>query len=234
MRRPRDVSCARRGIGILANEDAKPNPIHLCDLPRGCVAKPPLCNPWSKPFVNLGSNHKQARLPSARRWHFWWATEPALFDQLGLAGHVHHEVGDVRDAQGVRKSIETCRPEFVFHVAAQPLVRLSYGVPVETFATNVIGTVHVFDALRSETLKPFNCSTVQPPAPSRIAAVPVTTGKCYENKEWRNSHREDDAMGGCDPYSASKGAAEIAIHAMAVPISGPVSARCAAQQPYVR
>ena len=142
------------------------------------------------------------------------ATEPALFDQLGLAGRVHHEIGDVRDAQAVRKSIETCRPDFVFHLAAQPLVRLSYDVPVETFATNVMGTVHVLDALRTQTLKPFNSSTVQPPTSSRIVAVLVTTDKCYENKEWLNSYREDDAMGGYDPYSASKGAAEIAIHAM--------------------
>jgi CDP-glucose 4,6-dehydratase len=131
------------------------------------------------------------------------ATEPALFDQLGLAGRMHHETGDVRDAQAVRKSIESCRPDFVFHMAAQPLVRLSYNMPVETFATNVMGTVHVLDALRALKQESHRC-----------AAVIITTDKCYENKEWLNSYREDDAMGGYDPYSASKGAAEVAIHSM--------------------
>lgn len=131
------------------------------------------------------------------------ATEPALFDQLGLAGRVHHDIGDVRDAQAVRESIESCRPDFVFHMAAQPLVRLSYDVPVETFATNVMGTVHVLGALRVFQEEGHAC-----------AAVLITTDKCYENKEWLSSYREDDAMGGYDPYSGSKGAAEIAIHAM--------------------
>jgi CDP-glucose 4,6-dehydratase len=146
-------------------------------------------------LLDLGANvHGFALAP---------ATEPALFDQLGLAERVHHEIGDVRDAQAVRKSIESCRPDFVFHMAAQPLVRLSYDAPIETFATNVMGTVHVVDALRALKKERHPC-----------VAVIITTDKCYENKEWLNSYREDDAMGGFDPYSASKGAAEIAIHAM--------------------
>jgi CDP-glucose 4,6-dehydratase len=131
------------------------------------------------------------------------ATQPALFEQLSLAERVHHQIGDVRDLEAVRRSIEACRPDFVFHMAAQPLVRLSYDVPVETFATNVMGAVHVLDALRGFKVKGHKCS-----------AVMITTDKCYENKEWLNSYREEDAMGGYDPYSASKGAAEIAIHAM--------------------
>jgi len=138
-------------------------------------------------------------------------TKPALFDQLGLAMRVHHEIGDVRDAQAVRKSIAACRPDFVFHLAAQPLVRLSYDVPVETFTTNVMGTVHVLEALRTETLKSFNSSTFQQTAPSRIAAVLVTTDKCYENREWLHGYREEDALGGFDPYSSSKAACELAI-----------------------
>ena len=143
------------------------------------------------------------------------ATDPSLFDQLGLADRLHHEIGDIRDPDAVRRSIAAARPDFVFHLAAQPLVRLSYDIPAETFATNVMGTVHVLDALRLATVQPFNPSSVQPPSPPRpVAAVMVTTDKCYENKEWLNSYREDDAMGGYDPYSASKGAAEIAIHAM--------------------
>jgi CDP-glucose 4,6-dehydratase len=165
------------------------------------------------------------------------ATEPSLFEQLGLADRLHHEIGDIRDADAVRRSIAAARPDFVFHLAAQPLVRLSYDIPVETFATNVMGTVHVLDALRpaagsatplrgvegaSSELKegkvPDACSSTSAPnfnsPPRPVAAVMVTTDKCYENKEWLNSYREDDAMGGYDPYSASKGAAEIAIHAM--------------------
>lgn len=140
------------------------------------------------------------------------ATEPSLFEQLGLAGRLEHETGDIRDPATVRRSLEEFRPDFVFHLAAQPLVRLSYDIPVETFATNVMGTVHVLDALRAQTLQPSNSSTVQPPP--RVAAVLVTTDKCYENREWLHSYREEDAMGGYDPYSASKGASEIAIHAM--------------------
>jgi CDP-glucose 4,6-dehydratase len=131
------------------------------------------------------------------------ATKPALFDQLGLAERLHHEIGDVRDAEAVHRSITRCRPDFIFHMAAQPLVRLSYDVPVETFSTNVMGTVHVLDALRSLNKRGHAC-----------AAVFITTDKCYENREWVNSYREDDAIGGYDPYSASKGAAEISIHAM--------------------
>lgn len=130
-------------------------------------------------------------------------TTLALFDQLGLAERLHHQIADIRDPAAVRRSIAECWPDFVFHLAAQPLVRLSYDSPVETFATNVMGTVHVLDALRALKQERHPC-----------AVVIITTDKCYENKEWLNSYREDDAMGGYDPYSASKGAAEIAIHAM--------------------
>jgi CDP-glucose 4,6-dehydratase len=130
-------------------------------------------------------------------------TEPALFRQLNLASRVNHHVIDVCDALAVRELMKSCRPDFVFHLAAQPLVRLSYSIPVETFATNVMGTVHVLEGLRDLQLAGKTC-----------AAVMVTTDKCYENKEWTNGYREDDPMGGYDPYSASKGAAEIAIHGM--------------------
>ncbi|HVE16182.1 MAG TPA: CDP-glucose 4,6-dehydratase, partial [Chthoniobacterales bacterium] len=124
-------------------------------------------------------------------------TTPSLFEQMGLEACLTHEIGDVRDAEVVRRSIEACAPDFVFHLAAQPLVRLSYDIPVETYATNVMGTVHVLEALRQ-----IGRSAV---------AVMVTTDKCYENREWVHSYREEDAMGGYDPYSSSKGAAEIAI-----------------------
>jgi CDP-glucose 4,6-dehydratase len=127
------------------------------------------------------------------------ATEPALFNQLQLAGRLQHQIADVRDARGVVKSIQSAQPDFVFHLAAQPLVRLSYEQPVETYATNVMGTIHVLEALRG-LKKP-------------CAAVMITTDKCYENREWVHGYREEDPLGGYDPYSSSKAAAEIAIAA---------------------
>jgi CDP-glucose 4,6-dehydratase len=131
------------------------------------------------------------------------ATDPSLFDQLGLASRVRHVIGDIRDLQAVCDVVNETRPDFVFHLAAQPLVRLSYDIPVETYATNVMGTVHVMEALR------LAGSAGGKPA----IAVMVTTDKCYENREWLHSYREEDPMGGYDPYSSSKGAAEIAIAA---------------------
>lgn len=126
-------------------------------------------------------------------------TEPAIFDQLALAGRLHHRIGDIRDLPTVRAAVEAARPDFVFHLAAQPLVRLSYEQPVETYATNVLGTVHVLEAVR---LARCPCTVVA-----------ITTDKSYENKEWVHSYREEDPMGGHDPYSSSKGMAELAIAA---------------------
>ena len=127
------------------------------------------------------------------------ATTPSLFEQLALAGRLRHEIGDVRDAAAVCRSIRQAQPDFVFHLAAQPLVRQSYAEPVETYAVNVMGTVHVLEALRA----------LQKPC----AAVLITTDKCYENREWIYGYRENDPLGGYDPYSSSKAAAEIAIAA---------------------
>ena len=126
-------------------------------------------------------------------------TNPSLFDQLDLASQLDHEIGDIRDRDAVERSLQRAAPDFVFHLAAQPLVRLSYEQPVETYATNVMGTVHVLDSLRR-----LNRG---------CAAVFATTDKCYENREWVHSYREEDPLGGHDPYSSSKGAAEIAIAA---------------------
>ena len=123
------------------------------------------------------------------------ATAPAVFEQLGLAHKIEHELGDVRDAEAVKKSILRAQPDFVFHLAAQALVRYSYEQPLETYATNVMGTAHVLEALRA--LK------------TPCAAVIVTTDKCYENRELDYAYAEDDHLGGHDPYSSSKGAAEI-------------------------
>lgn len=126
-------------------------------------------------------------------------TSPALFDQLGLASRLHHIEGDIRDLTKLRQTVEAARPDFVFHLAAQPLVRLSYREPVETYSTNVMGTVHVLEAVR---LANRSCTVVA-----------ITTDKCYENREWVHGYREEDPMGGHDPYSSSKGAAELVISA---------------------
>jgi CDP-glucose 4,6-dehydratase len=126
-------------------------------------------------------------------------TSPALFDQLRLGQRLEHETGDVRDFEKVRDSIRKVQPHFVFHLAAQPLVLEAYAYPVETYAVNVQGTVHVLEALRQ--------------LGHPCGAVFVTTDKCYENKEWAYGYREEDPLGGFDPYSSSKAAAELAIQA---------------------
>tara|TARA_B110001469_G_scaffold96072_1_gene92246 strand:+ start:1076 stop:2194 length:1119 start_codon:yes stop_codon:yes gene_type:complete len=131
-------------------------------------------------------------------------TKPSLFEQLNLAEHIQHTDLDIRDAAALRDYIHGLRPEIVFHLAAQPLVRLSYQQPAETYATNVMGTVHLLDAIR--TLNAPGAGIHFP-----VAVVCVTTDKCYENKEWLHGYREEDPLGGHDPYSASKGACEIAI-----------------------
>ncbi|HXI71572.1 MAG TPA: CDP-glucose 4,6-dehydratase [Verrucomicrobiae bacterium] len=123
------------------------------------------------------------------------ATTPSVFEQLGLASKIGHEIADVREADAVKKSLLRVQPDFVFHLAAQALVRYSYQHPLETYATNVMGTAHVLEALRS----------LEKPC----AAVIVTTDKCYENREMDYAYAEEDPLGGHDPYSSSKGAAEI-------------------------
>jgi len=123
-------------------------------------------------------------------------TTPALFDQLGLEGRLEHEVSDIRDADQVRRSIHQFQPDFVIHMAAQPLVLRSYTIPLETYETNVMGTINVMEALRS----------ISRPC----AVVIVTTDKCYENQESGRAYEETDPLGGHDPYSSSKAMAEIA------------------------
>lgn len=124
-------------------------------------------------------------------------TNPSLFEAAGLTTRLTHIHGDVRDRQRVQAVIAERRPDYVFHLAAQALVLDSYREPFETFETNVMGTLAVLDGLRS----------VSHPC----AAVIVSTDKCYENREWDYSYREVDALGGHDPYSASKAAMEIAL-----------------------
>jgi CDP-glucose 4,6-dehydratase len=122
-------------------------------------------------------------------------TEPALFTAAGVAQGMVSTIGDIRDYQAVLAEIQACQPEIVLHLAAQPLVRYSYQAPVETYATNVMGTVHVLEAARQ--------------VGSVRAIVNVTTDKCYENQEWVWGYREDEPMGGYDPYSNSKGCSEL-------------------------
>ena len=127
-------------------------------------------------------------------------TQPALFDQLGLAGRLHDRRVDLREASAVREVIEQAQPDYIFHLAAQAIVRESYARPEDTFAVNVQGTANLLGALRGRT---------QP-----CAVVCVTSDKCYENRGWFFGYRENDPLGGHDPYSASKGAAEIVIASM--------------------
>jgi CDP-glucose 4,6-dehydratase len=124
-------------------------------------------------------------------------TEPSFFVSAHIEEQIESEIGDIRDLSGLKRSMKKFEPDLVFHLAAQPLVRLSYERPVETFETNVMGTVNVLEALRE--------------CPGTKACVMITSDKCYQNNEWVYSYRENDPMGGHDPYSASKGAAEIVI-----------------------
>lgn len=123
------------------------------------------------------------------------------FDLLKLDGKIKHVVGDMRDAAVVAKTVQDFQPEFVFHLAAQALVRPSYDDPVTTFSTNVLGSVNLLEAVRQ-------CKSVR-------SLIYITSDKCYENVEWTWGYRENDRLGGRDPYSASKAAAELAFSSYA-------------------
>jgi CDP-glucose 4,6-dehydratase len=125
------------------------------------------------------------------------ATKPSLFGLLAEESWMHSHEADIRDATLLKTLVRAAHPEIVFHLAAQALVRASYQQPVETFATNVMGTANLLDALRD--------------LPGVRVAVMVTTDKVYQNREWPHPYREDDALGGHDPYSASKAASELVI-----------------------
>lgn len=126
------------------------------------------------------------------------ATERDNFVLSGIGGKIKADIrADIRDGGKMKEIFAEYRPEIVFHLAAQPLVRLSYEIPVDTYATNVMGTINVMEAIRA--------------TDSVKVGVMITTDKCYENKEQIWGYRENEPMGGYDPYSSSKGAAEIAI-----------------------
>lgn len=123
------------------------------------------------------------------------STEPSLFKLAGIGNLVDSRIEDIRNLSRLKDVMQDSRPEIVIHMAAQPLVRESYRNPVETFEINVMGTVNLLEAVRG-------CESVR-------AVVNVTTDKCYENKEWVWGYRENDPMGGYDPYSSSKGCSEL-------------------------
>ncbi len=122
-------------------------------------------------------------------------TKPSLFEVAGIEQGMTSIIGDIRNLEHIRAVFAEHQPEIVIHMAAQPLVRYSYIEPVETYSTNVMGVVNLLEAVRSTT--------------SVKAVVNVTTDKCYENREWAWGYRENEAMGGYDPYSSSKGCAEL-------------------------
>ena len=122
-------------------------------------------------------------------------TTPNLFDRAAVRTRCHSVIGDIRDSDALRRAMEAAKPEIVLHLAAQALVRRSYREPIETFAANVMGTVHCLDAVRH--------------TPSVRATVVVTSDKCYENRGWDWAYRENEPMGGHDPYSSSKGCSEL-------------------------
>lgn len=123
------------------------------------------------------------------------ATNPALFNEAQVGKIMTSIIGDIRDYEEVHSAVTKAQPEIIIHMAAQPLVRHSYNYPIETYSTNVMGTVHLLEAARKTN--------------SVRAIVNVTTDKCYENKEWIWGYREDEPMGGFDPYSSSKGCSEL-------------------------
>ena len=122
-------------------------------------------------------------------------TNPSLFEVAHVGDAMTSIIADVRDLSALQQAMQAAQPHIVIHMAAQPLVRYSYENPVETYSTNVMGTVHLLESVRTTA--------------SVKAVVVVTTDKCYENKEWLWGYREDEPMGGFDPYSNSKGCAEL-------------------------
>lgn len=122
-------------------------------------------------------------------------SNPNLFDLTNLASRMHSVIADINDVAVLKEAVDHAKPDVIFHLAAQSLVRYSYQHPIETYQTNVMGTVNILEAMRaSDTAK---------------VLVNITTDKCYENKEWQWGYREIDALGGYDPYSSSKGCSEL-------------------------
>ena len=124
-------------------------------------------------------------------------TQPSHFVAIDLKKRLHHHLLDIRDFDSIKDLIVENQPDYVFHLAAQPLVNLAYQKPLQTYHSNILGTAHILEGLR----------TLQKPC----IAIIITSDKCYQNVEWTWGYRENDSLGGEDPYSASKGAAELVI-----------------------
>lgn len=122
-------------------------------------------------------------------------TQPSMFEIIGLQNYVTHIIGDINNLKNLQKSLDEFKPSFVFHLAAQPLVRTSYEKPIETLQTNIMGTANLLESIR-------NTSSVR-------SCVVLTSDKCYKNLEKNYAYKEDDPLGGYDPYSASKAAVEL-------------------------
>jgi CDP-glucose 4,6-dehydratase len=122
-------------------------------------------------------------------------TQPSLFEVAHVGNSMRSLIGDIRDLASLQRGMQEAQPEIIIHMAAQPLVRYSYQNPVDTYSTNVMGTVHMLEAVRN--------------TPGVKAVVNITTDKCYENREWIWGYRENEPMGGYDPYSSGKGCAEL-------------------------
>ena len=126
-------------------------------------------------------------------------TQPSMFEELKLETKIEHHFADIRDLDSIKKIIHSFKPDFLFHLAAQPIVSVSYNDPLDTISTNIMGTANVLEVLRT---LDNDCN-----------AVIITSDKCYENVEWVWGYRETDPVGGRDIYSGSKGAAEVVFHA---------------------
>ena len=122
-------------------------------------------------------------------------TNPSMFHELGLEHHIKHIVADIRDLKAITDTITYEKPDFIFHLAAQALVSVSYSDPIETITTNVIGTTNILEAVKQSN--------------QYCVGIFITSDKCYDNVEWEWGYKETDALGGKDIYSGSKGAAEI-------------------------
>lgn len=122
-------------------------------------------------------------------------TDPSMYIKAQVGRMINGMEGDIRDLKSLEKAVVSSEPDIIFHLAAQPIVRFSYEDPLLTYQTNIMGTAHLLDVVRR--------------CPSVRAVVIITTDKCYENREWYWGYREDEALGGYDPYSSSKAGAEI-------------------------
>ena len=139
-------------------------------------------------------------------------TTPSLFEVARIEDRVHSTLGDIRDRSAVQQAVDKAQPAIIFHMAAQPLVRESYADPLTTLGTNVMGTANLLEAARS-------CETVK-------AIVVVTSDKCYLNREWHWSYRENEALGGHDPYSASKACTELVAQSWQQSFHSDPASRC--------